>query len=53
MEPPWSPDGSLIAFQSDRDGDREIYVVAPDGSGLRDVTNAPAYDDRHPTWEPN
>ena len=26
--PDWSPDGTKIVFTSDRDGDREIYVIA-------------------------
>ena len=29
----WSPDGRRIAFQSDRDGDEEVYVVNVDGGG--------------------
>ena len=27
MRPDWSPDGSQIVFQSDRDGNLEIYVM--------------------------
>ncbi|MGA0173396.1 MAG: peptidase S41, partial [Phycisphaerales bacterium] len=34
----WSPDGSLIAFESERDGFRNIHLMAPDGSGLRQLT---------------
>ena len=26
----WSPDGTLIAFSSDRDGDMEIFVIEVD-----------------------
>ncbi len=29
----WSPDGSRIAFISDRSGEEELYVVAQDGTG--------------------
>lgn len=31
----WSPDGSRIAFTSFRDGLRQVYLVGPDGTGLR------------------
>ena len=36
-----------IAFDSDRDGNREIYVMGPDGSNPTNLTNEPA-DDRNP-----
>ena len=32
-DPSLSPDGSKIAFQSDRDGDNEIFVMNVDGTG--------------------
>ena len=57
--PNWSPDGSKIAFSSDRDsffGDREIYVVNAGGSGLdaglRRLTNN-SLDDFKPAWSPD
>ena len=40
----YSPDGKLIAFCSDRDGDPDLYVMNSDGTGLRQLTNAPGYD---------
>jgi WD40-like Beta Propeller Repeat len=38
--PRWSPDGSLIAFESyDAERQGDIHVVRPDGTGLRQVTS--------------
>jgi len=36
--PQWSPDGRAIAFGSDRDGKRQIYVISPSGGEARQVT---------------
>lgn len=41
--PLWSPDGQLIAFVRGA-GAFDLFVVHPDGSGLRRVTNTPAYE---------
>jgi Tol biopolymer transport system component len=49
QHPRWSPDGTQIAFSSNRDGDFEIFVINADGSGLRQVTRNSA-DDQHPAW---
>lgn len=38
-DPTWSPDGTRIAFVSDRDGEPNIYVMSLDGSGLREITH--------------
>ena len=42
--PAWSPDGRRVAFQSDRDGNIEIYVMNADGSGQTRLTNNSASD---------
>lgn len=49
--PTWSPDGQRIAFESDRSGNWEIWVVNVDGTGLRSLTDHPAQD-RFPAWSP-
>lgn len=49
--PAWSPDGTKIAFDSQRDGDYEIYVMNPDGTNQTRLTNNPAVDFR-PDWQP-
>lgn len=50
--PNWSPLGDKIAFSGLRDGHADLYVVAPDGSGLRQLTSD-LYDDREPAWSPD
>ena len=40
--PAWSPDGSRIAFSSERSGWYELHLIAPDGSGERQLTEAQA-----------
>jgi Tol biopolymer transport system component len=42
--PSISGDGSKIAFESDLDGDNEIFVVNSDGSGLTKLTSNTATD---------
>ncbi len=51
-EPAWSPDGSKIAFYSQRDGNQEIYVMDADGSNQTRITTNTA-DDRRPAWSPD
>lgn len=36
--PSWSPDGRHIAFQSDRTGNKQIFIMNADGKNLRQVT---------------
>ncbi len=40
--PSFSPDGQQIIFNSDRDGNAEIYLMNVDGTGIRRLTNDPA-----------
>ena len=47
--PVWSPDGSKIAFVSDRDGNAEIYTMNADGSNVTRLTWRAA-DDVMPAW---
>ncbi len=48
----WSPDGSKIAFDTDRNGNNEIYVMNANGTGLTRLTNN-SYDDSQAAWSPN
>ncbi len=47
-----SPDGTSIAFVSNRSGNRDIYVMSLDGTGLVNLTDDPADDDA-PRWSPD
>ncbi len=49
--PAWSPDGTLIAFVAERDGNAEIYVLAGDGTETRLTTDPGA--DVSPAWSPD
>ncbi|MDA0179489.1 DPP IV N-terminal domain-containing protein [Solirubrobacter phytolaccae] len=50
--PAWSPDGRQIAFESDLDGDREIYVMNADGSNVRQLTHNGNWEEG-PAWSPD
>jgi TolB protein len=58
VESDWSPDGELIAFDSDRtdtDGRKQpvqIYVTTADGSGLTQLTRGPGFHGT-PAWSPS
>jgi Tol biopolymer transport system component len=49
QSPTWSPDGSEIAFSSDRGGTWAIYVMEADGSNVHRVAD----DGTHPDWSPD
>ena len=57
-EPSWRPDGRKLAFISNRmtatnpQGDVEIFVMNPDGTGVRQLT-ANTLDDEFPSWSPD
>jgi TolB protein len=54
--PAWSPDGTRLAFQSNRDNDSfqnfDIYTINADGSDLRRLTRSRGYDGMA-AWSPD
>jgi Tol biopolymer transport system component len=52
IDPAWSPDGTRIAFASDRDGGWDVWVMNADGTDPVRLTDDPAADD-HPSWSPD
>lgn len=45
----FSPDGQQVVFQSNRDGNTELYVIGIDGNNLTRLTNHEKTD-RRPQW---
>ena len=54
-DPVWSPDGSKLAFVSNRDGTPEIYVMESDGSNQTRATFSAggAFGAMWPAWSPD
>ena len=51
-DPSWSPDGTKIAFESQRDLDYEIYAMGADGENVVRLTQSPGWDS-DPSWSPD
>jgi TolB protein len=52
LHPAWSPDGTRIAFSSDRGANRDVYAVATDGGAATRLTDDPGPDSL-PAWSPD
>ena len=50
--PDWAPTGAFIAFQSFKGGTFHIWLMKPDGSGVRQLTDGHG-DDRDPRISPD
>jgi dipeptidyl aminopeptidase/acylaminoacyl peptidase len=50
--PAWSPDGTKVAFVTDRDANSEIYLLNADGSNPQRLTTNVG-DDLNPAWSPD
>ncbi len=51
--PAWSPDGSQVAFYSDRSGNYEIWLVNADGSNLTQITRDSRANRSGVIWSPD
>lgn len=51
-QPVWSPDGRHIAFQSDRSGHWQVWVIDSDGGHPRPLTTG-IHTAREPAWSPD
>lgn len=53
-QPRYSPDGTRIAFVSDRDGGEDVWIAAADGSDARNLTRAGSLVEfASPAWAPD
>lgn len=50
--PTWSPDGSRIAFNSDRDGEWDVWVMESSGRAPRKVADLQPHD-YYTSWSPD
>src|ERR1700737_4190592 len=52
-QPKFSPDCQWITFISDREGSENIWIIHPDGSGVKQVSKNTADDFSSPAWTPD
>jgi dipeptidyl aminopeptidase/acylaminoacyl peptidase len=50
--PKWSPDGTMIAFTSERDGNSEIYLMDESGASQRNISQSSDTDEYLGSWQP-
>src|SRR5260370_438163 len=50
--PDWSPKGDIVTFQAYSGGTFHIWILKPDGSGVRQLTTGHG-DDREPRFSPD
>ena len=51
-QPRFSPDGQWIAFLSDREGRKNVWIMKADGTGAKQVSKDPTNEFASPSWDP-
>ena len=51
--PSWSPDETKIAFISTRGGFQQVWLINPDGSGVREFSLLDSGKTDEPSWSPD
>ncbi|HMD38305.1 MAG TPA: amidohydrolase family protein [Candidatus Acidoferrum sp.] len=52
-QPRFSPDGNWVAFLSDREGTENVWIMHPDGTGVKQVSKDPNNVFTSPAWAPD
>src|SRR5437879_1259295 len=52
-QPKFSPDGQWITFISDREGSENIWIMHPDGTGVKQVCKDANNEFTSPSWAPD
>jgi Tol biopolymer transport system component len=52
IQPKFSPDGTLIAYSSNADGNWDIWIMPRDKGPSANLTSDLTTDEIHPTWHP-
>jgi len=50
IHPMWSPDGTKLAFSSNRGGSYGLWAINADGTGLAQLVDDPDLDEFNPDW---
>ena len=51
--PSWSPDGSRLVYESNQNGDWDIWISQVGGGGAVNLTADHGGDNRYPSWSPD
>jgi Tol biopolymer transport system component len=52
VAPSWSPDGTLITFSNNKDGNMDLFMMSTAGGDPKQLTQTP-YDEVAPRWSPD